>query len=101
MGFLKKDLQNKNLIVLDVGDQFIKALLLDVDDQGRGIIHSWTKESISDKEKGFIKAVRKINKNSKTKNKEIFLGIGGETIKGISTALYQKRDNPDQRGSQT
>ena len=53
MGLFKKDFKNKNLIVLDIGTQFIKALMMEVDkNKAKGIIYAWTKESFCDEKNG-------------------------------------------------
>jgi len=108
MGLFKKDFKNKNLIVLDIGTQFIKALMMEVDkDKAKGIIHAWTKESFCDEknksiiesEKTFYacqKAIKNLLKKTGKKTEEVFLGIGSDILKGKTTSLCYRRDNPDQ-----
>ena len=104
----KKDSTKKNLIVLDIGSQFAKALLLEINDGNRGIIHHWAKEPIYNKKEdariidleGFFlpcqKAIKKIEKKAGLKPKQLFLGLGDEVIKGTSTNFCHKREKPEQ-----
>lgn len=105
MGILKKDLKksrSKNLIVLDIGSQFLKALFLEIDrEEEKGILRSWVKEKvINDLEKLYPlsrKAVNRVEKKAGIKAGQIFLGIGEEIIRGTSTTFCYKRENPEQK----
>lgn len=102
---LKKDLnrvRGKNLIVLDIGSQFLKALFLEVDKQEeKGILRSWAREKVvGDLENLYPvcqRAINKIEKKAGIKGEQLFLGVGGESIKGISTTLCYKREKPGQK----
>jgi len=87
----------KNLVVLDIGSQFLKALFLEVDKkEGRGVLRSWVKQEIKDNIDGVCqKAIKKLEKNVGLKAEELFLGIHG--IKGSSTTFCCKREKPNQK----
>ena len=102
MGFFKKDFKNKNLIVLDIGSQFVKALLLEInEEEGRRNLLSWAKErSFNDFEKllsSCRKAIDKIEKKTGIKADEIFLGTGGELLRGVSTTFCYRREDASQK----
>jgi len=101
----RKDLkkrQGRNLVVLDIGSQFLKALFLEVDkDEEKGILRNWIKEkTIADLENSYPacqEVIAKLEKKTGLKAEQIFLGISGEIIKGISTTFCYKRENPNQK----
>jgi len=102
MGFFKKDLKSKNLIVLDIGSQFLKAILLEINEEaGTRNLLSWTKEkSFSEFEKlvsSCQKAIAKIEKKTGIKPSEIFLGVGAEILRGKSSTFCYQRENPQQK----
>ena len=102
MRFFKKDFKNKNLIVLDIGSQFVKALFLEISEEGeRGNLLNWTKEkSFCDFEKLSLacqKAINRIERKTGAKADEIFLGTGGDLLRGVSTTFYYKREDPSQK----
>jgi len=103
MGFFKKDFKNKkNLVVLDIGSQFIKALWLEVDkEENKGTLLSWTKENfVDDFEKlcaNCQKAIKKLEKKTGRKAEELFLGIGGDILRGTSTSFCYKREERRQK----
>ncbi len=102
---LKKNsnrVRGKNLIVLDIGTQFLKALFLEVDEQKeRGILRSWAREKVvGDLEKLYPvcqKAIKKIEQKAGLKGEEVFLGIGDNIIKGVSENFCFKREEPRQK----
>jgi len=102
MRFFKKDFKNKNLIVLDIGSQFVKALLLEINEEegGRNLL-SWAKEkSFDDFEKllsSCQKAINKLEKKTGIKADEIFLGTGGDLLRGVSTTFCYKREDASQK----
>ena len=102
MGIWKKDLKNKrNIVVLDIGSQFVKALFLEVDNEKRkGILRNWIKEPTVDFETiGLLcqKIINKLENKTGIKAEQIFLGIGSEVVKGMSTNFCYKRENPNQK----
>jgi mRNA-degrading endonuclease HigB of HigAB toxin-antitoxin module len=81
----------RNIIVLDIGTQFIKA-------------------SVSGNDKFFIqedyiknaflsceKIIKKITKKSKIKSREILLGLNSEILNGKATTLCFKRERPQEQ----
>jgi len=102
MMFLNKDFRNKNLVVLDIGSQFIKALLLKVDkEEKRGVLIGWAKEYyLDDFEKLCLncqKAIRKVEKKAGLKAEELFIGVGGDILRGTSTTFCYKREQPKEK----
>lgn len=102
MRFFKKDFKDKNLIVLDIGSQFVKALLLKVDrNEKRGVLLAWARENfVDDFDKLCLncqKAIKRAEKKAGIKAKEIFLGIGGDVLKGSSTTFCCKRESPKEK----
>lgn len=103
MGF-KKDLKTrgKNLVVLDIGTEFLKALFLEVDKkEEKGILRSWVRDRVvDDLDKLYSvcqKAIRKVEKKAGIKAEQVFLGIGGEIVKGTSATFCYKREKPSQK----
>ena len=101
MGFFKKDFKNKNLIALDIGSQFVKALLLEIDAEGKKSLLSWAREkSFNDFEKllsSCQKAISRIEKKTGVRAEEIFFGTGGDLLKGVSTTFCYKRENHEEK----
>jgi len=102
MRFFNKDFTNKNLIILDIGSQFIKALLLKVDKkEKKGVLMGWAKEYfINDFDKLCLncqKAVKKLERKTGVKGEELFIGIGGNILKGTSTTFCYKRESPKEK----
>lgn len=87
MRFFKKDFKDKNLIVLDIGSQFVKALLLKVDrNEKRGVLLAWARENfVDDFDKLCLncqKAIKRAEKKAGIKAKEIF-GDRRGCLKGV------------------
>lgn len=92
----------RNLVVLDIGTQFLKALFLEVDkEKEKGILRNWIKEKIDDDlEKLYPvckKAIDKLEKKTGIKAEQVFLGIGRDIVKGTSTTLCYRRERPNQK----
>jgi len=101
MNFFKKDFKNF-LIVLDIGSQFVKALLLETnEEEKRGTLLGWAREkSFNDFEKLFLscrKAIDRIERKTGIHAGEIFLGLGGDLLRGASTTFCYKRENPKEK----
>lgn len=103
MGFKKnfEKRKGKNLIVLDIGTEFLKALFLEVDRQEeKGILRNWVKEPFTDLENIYPvcqKVIDKLEKKTGIKAEQLFLGIGGEIVNGTSTTICYKRENPQEK----
>lgn len=97
----KKDFEKrkgKNLVVLDIGTGFLKALFLEVDMvEEKGILRNWVREEIvNDWNKLYLiceKAITELEKKTGLKAEQVFLGINAEILKGISTSFCYKREN--------
>lgn len=100
MGIWKRNLENKkNVVVLDIGSQFLKAVLMEIDKkEGKGIVLGWAKEPLQKNlEESCKKIIEKAEKSAKTKAEQIFLGMSSDFIKGISATLCYRRENPKQK----
>jgi len=103
MKLFKKDFKNKkNLVVLDIGSQFIKALLLEIDrEEERGILLAWVKESFADDFEKLCancqKAIKKLERKTGRKGEELFIGIGGDILRGTSNNFCYKREETRQK----
>lgn len=98
----KKSSTSKNLIILDIGTQFLKALALEIDrDDRAGILHDWVREkTTNDLEKLYPvckKAIDKLKKKTGIKGKQLFLGINCGIAQSVSTTFCFKRENPQQK----
>ncbi len=98
----KKSAKNKNLIVLDIGTQFLKAIVLEVDkERKKGILHSWAKERISADLNNIYpicqKAITKAEKKANIKGEELFLGVNCEIAQGVGTTFCFKREKPKRK----
>ena len=80
----------KNIIVLDIGTQFVKGLI------------SETRTSVekSNSEDIFLacqKVIKILKKKSGIKPEGVFWGIGSDILKGRTITLCYKRENPNQK----
>lgn len=82
----------KSVIVLDIGTQFVKGLILETSKNGnKGIIKAWTKEPDSGNTiPACQKAIKNLKKKSGIKSEEVFLGIGSNFLKGKTTSFVAK-----------
>ncbi|PJE57736.1 MAG: hypothetical protein COU82_00250 [Candidatus Portnoybacteria bacterium CG10_big_fil_rev_8_21_14_0_10_38_18] len=103
MSLFRKDFKNKkNLVILDIGSQFIKALLLEVDrEEEKGNLLGWAKENfVDDFEKlcaNCQKLIKKLEKKTGRKSEELFIGVGGDALRGTSINFCHKREQPRQK----
>lgn len=100
MGIWKRNLENKkNVVVLDIGSQFLKAVLMEIDKkEGKGIIKGWAREPLQKNlEESCKKIIEKTEKSAKIKAEQIFLGMNSDLIKGISATVCYRRENPKQK----
>jgi len=74
----------RNVIVLDIGTQYVKAKLSNV-----FVRESYSEDIFS----SCKKVVKKLLKESKTKSEDIILGVNNDTLKGKTTTLCIKREN--------
>jgi len=81
----------KNVIVLDIGTQFIKASTLG--DNGFFVQKDYTKNVFDVCQK----MVKKDFKKLRTKSREIILGLNNDILNGKATTLCFKRENPHEQ----
>jgi len=99
----REKLGGKNLVVLDIGSQFLKAMLLEVDRQsGKGILRNWVKEKLDNGLWEQIypacrKAINQVEKKAGIKAEEFFLGLSGDIVKGLSATFCYERENPKEK----
>jgi cell division ATPase FtsA len=89
----------KSIIVLDIGTQFVKGLIFEIKKDGKEKIFRAAVDK-SNSEDIFLscqKAIKILKKKSGIKPEEIFLGIGNDILKGRTTTLCYKRENPNQK----
>ncbi len=121
MGFLeffKKDkLRGSCLVALDIGSEFVKAIIFEVDKKDKKAIvvgYSVVAQELTNMDNGAVAdikgvvitakravddAVHKARKKLKTKinPKQVVLGIAGEFVKGITTTVKYERSNPESK----
>jgi len=88
----------KSIILLDIGTQFAKAAILEIGKNREGSIKFRIQETDAKNIFSACRAaVRKIQKKSKTKAQEIFLGIGSNILKGETITVCFRRDKPHEK----
>ena len=93
-----------DLIVLDIGTEFLKVLLLEIKDK-KGTLKNWVKESLNKIDKDNLeevflicnKVINKLQEKSGIKTRNIFLGMNNDFVKGISINSCFKREKPDRK----
>jgi cell division protein FtsA len=110
--------KKEHLLVLDIGTEFIKALILEIDknfveddkikEQGLVIGVGRERQSVNNMRAGAVanidgvsfickKAFEKAARMSRTKPDKAVIGIAGEFIKGATTNFVYQRGNPEER----
>lgn len=114
MSFLKKIFKSKKqlddcVISLDIGTEFVKVLIFKIDsEKDLGIIIGASKERqrLSDIHSGVVtdiegvvltcqKAINKAQEQAGVKPEQVIIGIAGELVKGSTTYINYKRENPE------
>lgn len=114
MSFLTKLLKRKNklddyVISLDIGTEFVKVLIFRVDDKGEtGVVVGVGKERqrLSNIHSGVVtdiegvvstceKAISQAVQQSNVRPEQAVIGIAGELVKGTTTYIVYKRENPE------
>jgi len=87
----------KSVIVLDIGSQFVKAGVLEIDKNNKeGIVKFGVEEA--DTENIFSACQRVIKKIQKrTRTQELFLGVGSDVLKGKAITVCFKRENSEEK----
>lgn len=94
---------------LDVGTEFAKALVLDIDEQGHGTVRGVgrKRQGLSHMQSGTVADIAAVVDNCSVALQEaeemagfrptqVVIGIAGELVKGFTTTLTQERRKPDQ-----
>jgi cell division protein FtsA len=98
--------KNKNAIALDIGTEFVKALVFRVEDDKAVVIGTGKqRQRLSDMQGGKVTDISGVIKNCEaaltrafeeagTQAGQCIIGIAGELVKGTTTSVYYKRDDP-------
>jgi cell division protein FtsA len=94
---------------LDVGTEFAKALVFEIDDHGRGIVRGVgrKRQGLSHMQSGTVADIAAVVDNCSVALQEaeemagfrptqVVIGIAGELVKGFTTTHSQERRKPDQ-----
>ena len=94
---------------LDIGTEFAKALVFEIDDQGRGTVRGVgrKRQGLSHMQSGTVADIAAVVDNCSValqeaeemagfRPREVVIGIAGELVKGFTTTLTQERKKPDQ-----
>jgi len=107
---LKRD-KEKYWLALDIGTEFVKALVFEIDkDNQKGYVKGLSRVrqeptymqagAVADIQ-GVVKvcqeALRQVVRQTKVMPTRVVLGIAGEFVKGSTTSLVYKRENPEER----
>ncbi len=102
----KKD-ESQYLVALDIGTEFVKALIGKVTDDGIDIVGvGRTHQELSDMQAGAIADIQSVVKNcddalsqaeeqAGVSTKAAVIGIAGELVKGTTTTVHFNRKNPE------
>jgi cell division protein FtsA len=93
---------------LDIGTEFAKALVFDIDDDGRGVVRGVgrKRQGLSHMQSGTVADIAAVVDNCAVALQEaeemagfrpsqVVIGIAGELVKGFTTAHTQERAKPD------
>lgn len=97
----------KYLVVMDIGTEYLKSLLIEKQNDGGNIIeYIKLKQDLEDMHAGAITDIHSVTKKclqiikhfihiTKSNNFNAVFGIAGELVKGISNNVIYERENPD------
>src|SRR4051795_11735952 len=93
---------------LDVGTEFAKALVFEIDDTGRGTVRGVgrKRQGLSHMQSGAVADIAAVVDNCAValqeaeemagfRPRDVVIGIAGELVKGFTTTLTQERKKPD------
>lgn len=109
--FFKKKSNSKHLLALDIGTEFVKAVILEIpEESGKPQIIGFGKypQKLGDMHNGAIMDITSVIENSKeailqaqdnagVEPSQIILGMAGELVKGDVTTVDYKRTKPEQK----
>lgn len=89
----------KSVIVLDVGTQFVKTWLFEIDkEKQQKNIKFFARERCSEEIfSNCEKTIKKIPKRYRTKSTEILFGLNSDILRGKTITLCLKRENPSEK----
>lgn len=115
MAFWRRFLQREDeaalaaCTALDVGTEFAKALVFEIDEQGRGVVRGVgrKRQGLSHMQSGTVADIAAVVDNCSVALQEaeemagfrpsrVVIGIAGELVKGFTTTHSQERRKPDQ-----
>lgn len=110
LNFLRGRSKKNHVLVLDIGTEFVKCLIMRVDDRDRGTVIGFgrQRQKLSDMAAGAVtdipgviknceEAIQKAYDEAGVFPKQVIAGIAGELVKGSTTTLSHVRKNPRQR----
>ena len=101
--------KNKHAVALDIGTEFVKALIFRVEDDKAYVVGTGKqRQKLSDMQGGKVTDISGVVRNCEAALDRAFeeagvaadqciIGIAGELVKGTTTTVYYKRDNPKER----
>lgn len=104
---LKGDKGDQHLVALDIGTEFVKALIARIDGDNIEIVGvGRARQDLSDMHSGAISDISGVVKNCEealaqaeeqagVQGKRAVIGIAGELVKGITNTIRYKRPQPD------
>lgn len=108
--FLKRHSKKYHVLALDVGTEFVKCLIIRVDDRDHGTVVGFgrKRQKLSDMSAGAVTDIPGVIKNCEEAiqaaydqagifPKQVIVGIAGELVKGATTTITHKRKNPRQK----
>lgn len=103
----RKNSTNDYIVALDIGTEFVKALIAKVTDDELEIIGAGrTRQDISDMHSGAIADISGVVRNCEEalaaaedqaglQAKQVVIGIAGELVKGVTNTIRYRRPQPD------
>ncbi len=98
---------NQHIVALDIGTEFVKALIAKVDDDQLNIVGvGRTRQDVSDMHSGAIadiagvvqnceQALSEAEEQAGLQVKRVVIGIAGELVKGVTNTIRYRRPQPD------
>jgi cell division protein FtsA len=105
----KGDSQPGRIVALDIGTEFVKALIGEIEGEAIKIVGvSRVRQRLSDMHSGAIadiagvvencdKALSEAEKTAGVSARQAIIGIAGELVKGMTTTIRYQRANPEKR----
>ena len=103
----REDLNDNHIVALDIGTEFVKALVAEIhDDEIRVIGVGRARQEVSDMHSGAIADIASVVQNCETalieaedqaeiQAKKAVIGIAGELVKGATNTIKYRRPQPN------